>query len=49
MTTRRIVGGDKTILEKDDKGDFSPSANEKSIIAPAVPAYACSHCSTPSG
>jgi hypothetical protein len=38
MTSRRIVGGDKTILEKDDRGDFSPSASENSSIAPAVPA-----------
>ena len=31
MATRRIVGGEKTILEKDDH------AEEKSNIAPAVP------------
>jgi len=38
MTTRRIISGEKTILEKDDH-DFSQAAGEKSIIAPAVPAH----------
>jgi len=39
MTTRRIVGGEKTLLEKDDSDDFGPAAGEKSNIAPAVPAH----------
>jgi len=38
MATRRIISGEKTILEKDDK-DFSQPAGEKSNIAPAVPAH----------
>ncbi|KAI9745131.1 MAG: vacuolar ATPase assembly integral membrane protein vma21 [Claussenomyces sp. TS43310] len=39
MTTRRIVDGANTILEKDDNNDFSPAAGEKSNITPAVPAH----------
>jgi vacuolar ATPase assembly integral membrane protein VMA21 len=39
MATRRIVSSEKTFLEKDDTTDFSPSAGEKSNIAPAVPLY----------
>jgi len=38
MTSRRIVSNEKTVLEKDDTTDLSPSASERSIIAPAVPA-----------
>ncbi len=37
MATRRIVAGEKTILEKDDTVGASPPANETSSIAPAVP------------
>jgi hypothetical protein len=37
MATRRIVLSEKTVLEKDDSSDFSPSAGEKSNITPAVP------------
>ena len=39
MATRRIVSSEKTVLEKDDTSDFSPTAGEKSNITPAVPVY----------
>jgi len=39
MATRRIVGSEKTVLEKDDSTDLSPAADEKSNIAPAVPLH----------
>ncbi|CZR50818.1 related to Vacuolar ATPase assembly integral membrane protein VMA21 [Phialocephala subalpina] len=38
MATRRIISGEKTILEKDDK-DFAQPEGGKSNIAPAVPAH----------
>ncbi|KAK4185980.1 VMA21-like domain-containing protein [Podospora australis] len=38
MATRRIISQEKTLLEKDDSIGSSPAANEKSNIAPAVPA-----------
>ncbi|KAL8724007.1 MAG: hypothetical protein Q9166_008185 [cf. Caloplaca sp. 2 TL-2023] len=38
MTSRRIVSNEKNFLEKDDSNNRSPSASEKSNIAPAVPA-----------
>ncbi|KAL8643703.1 MAG: hypothetical protein Q9226_008175 [Calogaya cf. arnoldii] len=38
MTSRRIVSNEKNILEKDDSNERTPSASEKSSIAPAVPA-----------
>ncbi|KAK0731775.1 hypothetical protein B0H67DRAFT_86343 [Lasiosphaeris hirsuta] len=37
MATRRIISQEKSILEKDERTDFSPAAGEKSDIAPAVP------------
>jgi len=37
MATRRIISGEKGVLERDDK-DFTQAAGEKSNIAPAVPA-----------
>ncbi|KAK0734095.1 hypothetical protein B0T26DRAFT_635831 [Lasiosphaeria miniovina] len=38
MASRRIISQEKTLLEKDDSIGSSPAANEKSNIAPAVPA-----------
>ncbi|KAL2271133.1 hypothetical protein VTJ83DRAFT_504 [Remersonia thermophila] len=38
MATRRIVSQEKTLLEKDDTVGASPAADQKSDIAPAVPA-----------
>ena len=38
MATQRIIGGEKTILDKDDMGDSS-AAGTQSNIAPAVPMY----------
>lgn len=39
MATQRIIGGEKTILEKDDIVGASPAAGTQSNIAPAVPMY----------
>ncbi|KAL2124510.1 hypothetical protein VTJ04DRAFT_875 [Mycothermus thermophilus] len=38
MATRRIISQEKTLLEKDDTVGASPAADQKSDIAPAVPA-----------
>ncbi|KAG9238364.1 VMA21-like domain-containing protein [Amylocarpus encephaloides] len=38
MATRRIISSDKGVLDVDDNG-FTSKANEKSSIAPAVPAH----------
>lgn len=38
MTSRRIISGDKTLFDKDERTN-SPSASEKSNITPAVPAW----------
>ncbi|KAI4096622.1 MAG: hypothetical protein LQ339_006918 [Xanthoria mediterranea] len=38
MTSRRIVSNEKTLLEKDDNNDRTPTASETSNITPAVPA-----------
>ncbi|KAL8813607.1 MAG: hypothetical protein Q9223_000249 [Gallowayella weberi] len=38
MTSRRILSSERTLLEKDDSNVQTPSASEKSDIAPVVPA-----------
>ncbi|KAL9061861.1 MAG: hypothetical protein Q9206_000268 [Seirophora lacunosa] len=37
MTSRRIVSDEQTILQRGDGSEGTPSASEKSDIAPAVP------------